>query len=210
MLELGDRIGQNPWVRKTIDVHESMNCCCLLFSSNQGFKLIFLGLCIMAAEEYWAFNQIRVMLKVAMLVPFVMTFVVDCSFHRMLCLYLFGLCMPLIAICNLFMYGNILVSNVLFADQICWLSKKWTKEMGGDKEQNEAQEECNEADEEDQADCEANLDQCPVLPGGAAKVLLVITPLVLLVNLHFMYVLYTHYKRASLPKRQGGCYDDDW
>ena len=106
----------------------------MLFSSRQGFKLIFLGLCITAAEEYWAFNQIRVMLKVSMLVPFVVTFIMDTAFHRMLTLYLFCLCMPLIAICNLFMYGNILVSNVLFADQICWISKKWTKEMGGDKD----------------------------------------------------------------------------
>ena len=116
MLELGERIAQNPWIKRGADWHESLNCCCILFTSNQGFKLIFLGLCIAAAEEYSAFNQVRVMLKVAMIVPFVMTFVVDCSFHRMLCLYLFLLCMPLIAILNLVMYGNILVSNVLFAD----------------------------------------------------------------------------------------------
>lgn len=116
MLELGERIAQNPWVKSAADWHETLNCCCVLFSSRQGFFLIFIGCCISAAEEYWAFNQVRVMLKVAMLVPFVMTFVVDCGFHRMLTLYLFCLCMPLIAICNLFMYGNILVSNVLFAD----------------------------------------------------------------------------------------------
>ena len=123
----------------------------------------------------------------------------------MLALYFFCLGMPMIALCNLFMYGNILVSNVLFAEWICWFSKKWTKEVGGDKDQNEAQEECNEEDEENQADCEANLDQCPVLPGGAAKTLLVITPLIIIVNLHFAYVLYTHWKRADLSVREGGC-----
>ena len=58
-------------------------------------------------------------------------------------------------------------------------------------------EECNEADEEDQAECEANLDQCPVLPGGAAKTLFVITPLIIVINLHFAFVLYAHTQNAD-------------
>ena len=77
--------------------------------------------------------------------------------------------------------------------------------MGGDKEQNEEQEECNEADEEDQASCEANLDQCPVLPGGAMKILFVITPLIVIINIHFAYVLYTHYDRRKMYDYDGGC-----
>merc|ERR1712032_1269969 len=97
-------------------IHESMNCCCMLFSSQQGAKLIFLGLCIGALEEYWQFNAVRCMLKIAMIVPFVMMFVMDTGFHRMLCFYLFCLGMPFVFLCNFFMYGNILVSNILFAD----------------------------------------------------------------------------------------------
>ena len=85
-------------------------------------------------EEYWSFNSIRCMIKIAMLVPFVLCLVCDTGFYRLLCLYLFCLGMPLIFLCNFFMYGNILVSNVLFADQICWVSKKWTGEMGGTKD----------------------------------------------------------------------------
>ena len=90
------------------------------------------------------------------------------------------------------------------------MSKKWTAEFGGTKEQNAEIEECNEADSEDQAECEANLDQCPVLPGGAMKILFVITPLIIVINMHFAWVLYTHWKRAPLGKSKGGTHDDEW
>ena len=88
----------------------------------------------------------------------------------------------------------------MFAEEICWFSKKWTATFGGTKDQNEAQEECDEADEEDQADCEANLDQCPVLPGGVMKVMFVITPIIVVLNIHFAFVLYTHWKNSVLPE----------
>ena len=52
------------------------------------------------------------------------------------------------------------------------------------------------------------MDQCPVLPGGAMKILFVIAPLVVVINLHFAMVLYTHWKRAPLGKSQGGTYDE--
>lgn len=81
--------------------------------------------------------------------------------------------------------------------------------MGGDKEYQEAEQECNDADEDEQNDCEANLDQCPALPGGAMKVLFVITPIVLVMNVHFAFVLFTHYKNSRLPIEQGGCADND-
>jgi len=79
--------------------------------------------------------------------------------------------------------------------------------MGGDKEFEESQNECNDADEDEQQDCEANLDQCPALPGGAFKVLFVITPIILVLNVHFAFVLFTHYKNSSLQLADGGCND---
>ena len=158
MLDIGERFYENLWIRKAADWHDSLNCCCICFNARNGFKFIFLGLCISLAEEWFAFNSVRCIIKGCMLAPFVLTFVMDCRFYRFMCMYMYCAGMPLIFLCNFFMYGNVLVSNVIFADQICWMSKKWTEQMGGTKDQNEAIEECNEADEEDQADCEANLD----------------------------------------------------
>ena len=114
---------------------------------------------------------------------------------------------PLIAAVNIVYYQNILVDSVAFGDLFCWFSKKWISTMGGDKEFEESQNECNDADEDEQQDCEANLDQCPALPGGAFKVLFVITPIVLVMNVHFCFVLFTHYKNSKLPASQGGCDD---
>ena len=48
-----------------------------------------------------------------------------------------------------------------------------------------------------------------MVPGGALKVLFIITPVVILVNIHFGFVLYTHWKNSSLPEDQGGCGDAD-
>jgi len=57
----------------------------------------------------------------------------DCAWHRQLFLFAFSVCMPLIAVVNLVSYQNILVDNVSFASELCWLSKKWYATMGGDK-----------------------------------------------------------------------------
>lgn len=76
--------------------------------------------------------------------------------------------------------------------------------MGSERERMDA-DPCDTQEEED--DCQANQDQCPVLPGGALKVLLFITPIIVLVNIHFAFVLYTHYKNSGLPESQGGCND---
>ena len=89
------------------------------------------------------------------------------------------------------------------------MSKKWTATFGGTKEENEAQEECNQAEDEEQAECEANLDQCPILPGGILKALFIITPIVIILNVHFAFVLYVHYVNSALPESQGGCDDPD-
>ena len=73
--------------------------------------------------------------------------------------------------------------------------------FGSEKDQ---EEECAENDD----DCEAAKDQCPVLPGGVLKVLFIITPIVVIVNVHFMFVLYTHWQNSRLHPDQGGCNDD--
>lgn len=160
-------------------------------------------------EEYSAPNMIRMAFKLGTVVPFVMMCIKDSAWHRQLMLYLFCMCVPAIFITNLVMYQNILADNVSFAGELCWMSKKWVATFGGSKEENEAQEECNEADEEEQADCEAALDQCPILPGGVLKALFVITPIVVIMNIHFGCVLYTHWKNSRLPEAQGGCDDQD-
>ena len=153
--------------------------------------------------------MLRMGFKLAAVVPFIMMMVKDCAWHRQLMLYLFCLMMPAIFITNLVMYQNILADNTAFAGELCWMSKKWVATFGGTKEENEAQEECNEADEEEQADCEAALDQCPILPGGVLKALFIITPIVVIMNIHFGFVLYTHWKNSKLPESQGGCDDAD-
>ena len=81
------------------------------------------------------------------------------------------------------------------------------------REDQAAEEECEEGNEDqnsaDQDDCEAQKDQCPVLPGGALKVLFVITPIVVIVNVHFAFVLYTHYKNSKRGPEEGGCEDPE-
>ena len=108
----------------------------------------------------------------------------------------------MIALFNLFKYGNVLVDNVMFGKELCWLSQQWIHWMGSDKDKEEA-DPCDTAEEDD--DCEASKDQCPALPGGVMKVILVITPLIIIVNVHFMFVLYAFWRNRNLPPNQGGC-----
>ena len=56
----------------------------------------------------------------------------------------------------------------------------------------------DEDDDEEEMDCEAEEAQCPVLPGGIVKVLFILTPVLLIVNIHYAFVLYTHWKNARL------------
>ena len=37
------------------------------------------------------------------------------------------------------------------------------------------------------------------------KILFVVTPLIVIINIHFAYVLYTHYDRRKLYDYDGGC-----
>ena len=66
------------------------------------------------------------------------------------------------------------------------MKKKRVKEGGKHEDANP----CDSQEEED--DCPANQDQCP---GRLIKVLLFITPIIVLVNIHFAFVLYTHDKK---------------
>ena len=185
------------------------DCCCGCFSTSTGVKIIGVGLALTFIEELSHPNVIRFFLKLAVLIPFISAWVKDSAQNRRWMLYLFCLGIPAIFITNLLMYQNILADNVAFAGEVCWFSKKWVATFGGSKEENEAQEECNQADEEDQADCEANLDQCPILPGGVLKALFIVTPMVIILNVHFAFVLYVHYVNSALPESQGGCDDPD-
>ena len=209
MQEIGDQIVLNKGVRRAINHHRKGDCCCFCLRTKMGAQLIGFGLLLGFLEELSKPNIVRMGFKLAAVVPFIMMMVKDCAWHRQLFLYLFCLCMPAIFITNLVMYQNILADNVSFAGEMCWFSKKWVATVGGTKEENEAQEECNQADEEDQEDCEANLDQCPILPGGVLKALFVITPIVVIMNVHFAFVLFTHWKNSRMPAAQGGCDDAD-
>ena len=194
-------------MRRAINHHKKGDCCCFCLRTRVGAMIIGIGLCLGFIEEYSKPNMVRMGFKLAAVIPFIMMLVKDCAWHRQLFLYLFCLCMPGIFITNLIAYQNILADNVAFAGEVCWFSKKWVANVGGTKEENEAQQECNEADEEDAEECEANLDQCPVLPGGVLKALFVVTPIVVIMNIHFAFVLYTHWKNSRLPESEGGCAD---
>ena len=205
MQEIGDQLVLNKGVRRAINHHKKGDCCCFCLSTRIGVYIIGIGMCIGLLEEYAAPNYIRMALKIAALVPFFMMLYKDCAFHRQLYLYLFCLTVPAIAIVNLVAYQNILVNNVAFAAQFCWLSQKF---MAESQEEREAREECEDNGDEND-DCEAGRDQCPALPGGMLKALFIITPLVVIINIHFAFVLYTHWRNARLPENQGGCQDPD-
>ena len=102
------------------------------------------------------------------------------------------------------MYQNILADNVAYAGTICWLSQKGAGDSDDKNKKEREESECNQKDDDDRAECEADLDQCPILPGGVLKVLFLITPIVILLNIHFAFVLYTHWKNSRLLRSQGG------
>lgn len=96
-----------------------------------GVRIIFIGLVLGLVQEYFHLNLVRACLKGAMVVPFVLMIVHDCALHRQLCLYLFCLCIPIIAIINIVAYQNIMVNNVAFAEEICSVSRTWFGLFGG-------------------------------------------------------------------------------
>ena len=195
-----------PCVSTLASMHVDMNCFFMLISTRRGVKVISFGLLLSLIEEYWHFNRVRTILKLAMFAPVVLGLIHDNGLNRWLMLNLFTLCQPLIFLWNLYKYSNVLVDNVLFAKELCWLSQQWIDWMGSDKEREEA-DPC--VGEEADDDCEAQADQCPALPGGVLKVIFVITPLIILINLHFMFVLYAHWRNRNLHPNQGGCGEPD-
>ena len=207
MEEIGNKVSKNKGIKSLKNLHKHRNCCCFCITAKMGALLIGIGLFLNLLSEMSHGNVVRTVLKVAGLAPFIWNLFDDTAYTRQLYLFAFCLTQPLIALVNMVMYQNVLIDSVAFGDIFCWFSKKWVVTMGGDKEFEESQNECNDADEDEQQDCEANLDQCPVLPGGALKVLFVITPLVVILNVHFAFVLFTNYKNSKLPEAQGGCAD---
>ena len=118
--------------------------------------------------------------------------------------------MPLLAINNLYVYGNTFVDQVTFGQELCWLAQHWTYLFGSEKE-SRAVDPCwvpeDEDDDSEEQDCEAEEQQCPVIPGGILKVLFILTPFLMIVNIHYGFVLYTHWKNARLQPKDGGCVD---
>ena len=207
MQEVGDRVSKNKGIKSLKKLHKSSNCCCFCLDAKTGAFIIGFGLILNLLSEASHGLALRAILKVLAIIPFVWMCFDDTAYMRQMYLFAFCVTQPLIAAVNICYYQNILVDSVAFGDLFCWFSKKWISTVGGDKEFEESQNECNDADEDEQQDCEANLDQCPALPGGAFKVLFVITPIVLVMNVHFCFVLFTHYKNSKLPASQGGCDD---
>ena len=69
-------------MRRAIRHHRKGDCCCFCLSTRIGIYIIGIGLCVGLLEEYAAPNVIRIMLKVAGLVPFFMMLAKDCAWHR--------------------------------------------------------------------------------------------------------------------------------
>lgn len=104
MQEIGDKLVLNKGVRRVINHHKKGDCCCCCLSTKTGALLIGTGLCIGMLEELSAPNFIRIGLKAAVIVPFILMLYKDCAFHRQLFFYLFCLMMPAIALVNLISY----------------------------------------------------------------------------------------------------------
>ena len=108
--------------------------------------------------------------------------------------------MPVIILFNLFYYGHMLTDNVIYGKDTCEILTLFF----GKKSEEE-----NECDQDDAApDCTEREEQCKVLPGGVFKGLLILTPVIIVTNVHFMFVLLTHYKNSGLPEADGGCPGD--
>ena len=111
-----------PCVSTLASIHVDWNCCFMLFSTRTGTKLISFGLLVSLIEEYFHFNKVRTILKIATVVPVVLLGIHDNGLNRWLMLNLFVICQPLIFLWNLYKYSNILVDNVMFGKELCWLS----------------------------------------------------------------------------------------
>ena len=104
MEDIGKTILNFPFVRPAAKFHREHNCCCYFGTTKFGFHVITIGLLLGLVEEYFAPNPLRGVIKLALIAPFIATYIKDNSTHRMLCLYLFMLAMPIIAIVNLVSY----------------------------------------------------------------------------------------------------------
>ena len=194
----------NKGVHRVIKFHNKRNCCCWCLTTKRGVQVIGVGIILSLIEELSAPNIVRIVLKALAIVPWIMMQCHDTAFNRQLFLWFFCLGIPGMFITNLIMYQNILADNVAYAGLVCWLSQKGAGDSDDKNKKEREESECNQKDDDERAECEADQDQCPVLPGGVLKVLIVITPLVILLNIHFAFVVYTHWKNSRLHRKDGG------
>ena len=137
MKSIGNICFRNRGVKRCINFHKERNCCCCCINAKVGTIFIGLSLLVALVFEHSDPNYVRLMLKVASIVPFIMMLVKDVEAHRKLFFLMFCITMPLIAIVNLVCHHNIL-DNVSIIGTLCWLSKKWVAQYGGTEEDNEA------------------------------------------------------------------------
>ena len=120
-------------MRRLIKRHQMGDCCCFCVRTKLGATIIGVGLILSLAAEYACPNLVRVLIKLAPVVAFVLMMLQDCASYRQLYLYTFSMAMPLIAAVNLIAYQNIIVDNVVFAEQFCGLSQLFKKEQHDDR-----------------------------------------------------------------------------
>ena len=88
-------------------------------------------------EEYYSTNVIRAALKIALVSPFYSMIFSDSPYTRKLFFQAFIVCVPLIAVCNLFDYSNPLINTVVFARQLCWLTNQAVDEKSSEEDETE-------------------------------------------------------------------------
>ena len=72
MQEIGDQLSKNKGVRRVIKKHQKGDCCCFCISTQTGVAIIGIGLCLGLVAEYTGPNYIRIALKLAGIIPWIM------------------------------------------------------------------------------------------------------------------------------------------
>ena len=211
MKQIGEKLIENPTVKTCAKYHMRWNCCCYLFSVKTGVYLLAFGQVLGLIEELLVhLNYFRVVLRSMTNAAFFLMWLYDTADTRYIYLNVFVISMPLIALNNLYQYQSTFADQATFGQEVCWLAQHYTFLFGSDKEARDAQP-CrvpeDEDDDEEEAECEVEEQQCPILPGGIFKVLFILWPTLVLINIHYAFVLYTHWKNSRLQVKDGGCAD---
>ena len=61
-----------PCISTLASYHVDWNCCFMIFSTRNGNKIISFGLLLSLIEEYFHFNKVRTILKIAMVAPVIL------------------------------------------------------------------------------------------------------------------------------------------